>query len=140
MVFEHFEHKADIGVRGKGASVEKAFEETAKALTEIMVKIETVKPKEKRELWVNGTDEEVLLVAFLNELLFFKDKEQLVFSKFKVTIEKKAGQIRLKAMMFGEKINPKKHKIFTDAKAATYSELKVEKEGKVWTAQCIVDV
>ncbi|MCX6803726.1 MAG: archease, partial [Candidatus Diapherotrites archaeon] len=115
-------------------------EETAKALTEIMVKIETVKPKEKRELWVNGTDEEVLLVAFLNELLFFKDKEQLVFSKFKVTIEKKAGQIRLKAMMFGEKINPKKHKIFTDAKAATYSELKVEKEGKVWTAQCIVDV
>jgi SHS2 domain-containing protein len=144
--FEHFEHRADIGVRGIGKTVENAFEECARGMYEVMADVNSIEPKKAHVLTVKSADKQGLLVAFLNELLFIKDTKKMIYSKIRVNIStirndaKDAEEWELKATVFGEKIDQIKHKIKVDAKAATYSELKVEKEGDKWIAQCIIDV
>ncbi|VVB76325.1 Protein archease [uncultured archaeon] len=139
-MYSTFENKADIGVRGKGTSLNTAFSECAKAMTSIMASLKKIAPKKKIVLEVKASDTQALLVAFLNELLFIKDAKQMIFSKFEVAVEADEHGAQLKAICFGEKINSKRHELMTEVKAATYSQLKVAKKGKEWVAQCIVDV
>ena len=139
-MFETFEHRADIGVRGKSKSIEGAFEECAKALTSIMANPEKIEPLKSHVINLSADDKGALLVAFLNELLFLKDTKKMLYAKFRLTIGEKLGAVELKAVCFGEKINPEKHELTTDAKAATYTELLVKKQGEDWIAQCIIDV
>ncbi|MEK6958901.1 MAG: archease [archaeon] len=142
-MFELFEHKADIGVRGIGVTREEAFEECGHALFEAMVNTKRVEPIKSAKFKASGTDLGALLVAYLNELLFLKDTKKMVYSKFRLKItELTEGKgYALEGVVFGEKFDSKKHAPKTDAKAATYSQLLVEKQqdGK-WVAQCIIDV
>jgi len=139
-LFENFEHKADIGARGKGKTMNEAFEECAKATISIMTDLHKIEPKKSHVISLKAKDEEALLVLFLNELLFLKDKKKMIYSQFRVTTKKIESGLEMKAVVFGEKINSKIHEFKVDAKAATYSELKVAQEGKEWIAQCIIDV
>jgi len=146
---EHFEHQADVGVRGTGITLSQAFEECAVALTEIIVDTRTIQPKKSHVLELNGTDNGALLVSFLNELLFIKDKKKMFYSKFRIKLGKEnivdsSGNVKemvtLKATCFGEKINRNKHALRTDPKAATYSELFAGEKNGQFIAQCVVDV
>lgn len=146
---EHFEHKADIGIRGTGNTLNQAFEKCAIALTQIIADTNTIQPKKSHIIELTGTDNGALLVSFLNELLFIKDKKKMFYSKFRVklgkeTIVDEKGNVKemvtLKATCFGEKINRNKHALRTDPKAATYSELFAGEKNGTFIAQCVVDV
>ena len=148
-MFEHFEHKADVGVRGKGHTLDSAFEECALAMTEVFIDSTTINPKKAHKLELDSTDNAALLVSFLNELLFIKDSKKMIYSKFRVKLgkENKVDEnggvkevVTLKATLFGEKINSNKHTFRTDVKAATYSELFAGEKNNEFIAQCIVDV
>jgi SHS2 domain-containing protein len=139
--FETFEHKADIGVRGFGATVEEAFENGAKAMFSVMVDIERVERRKEIKVACEAPDEELLFVEWLNALLAQKDVEEMTFSDFKVKrIRKEGVRYVLEGSAFGEVFDSQKHRADVEVKAATYSQLKVFKEGTTWTAQCIVDV
>ncbi len=140
MTFEHFEHKADIGVRGFGSTMEEAFGETAKAMTDVITELRSVGTDKKEVIEASATDEGALLVAFLNQLLYVKDTKKLIFSNFVIHISKEKERFVLRAKAAGTIIDNKKHSFKVDVKAATYSELKVKKENNKWVAQCIVDV
>ncbi len=138
MAFETFEHTADVGVRGIGKSFEEALQEAAKALFSVMINLNKVKPSKsvKVEVNIKGLDKSQILVEWLNRLVAERDISNMVFSKFKVQIK---GN-KLIGTAWGEKFNPKKHESEVEVKAATYSQLKVEKKNNKWIAQCIVDV
>ena len=127
MVYEYFEHQADIGIIGIGNSLEEAFEEAAKAMIQIMADINTIEDKEKYDIFIKAKDKEELFIEWLNEILGQMDLNGVLFSKFKIEIKKNKEYI-LKGKAFGEKIDPKKHHLKTEAKAASYSQLKVEKK------------
>ena len=55
-MFETFEHRADIGVRGKSKSIEGAFEECAKALTSIMANPEKIEPLKSHVINLSADD------------------------------------------------------------------------------------
>jgi SHS2 domain-containing protein len=137
-MFEHFEHRADIGVRGFGATLAEAFQETAKAMFAVMGKIESVNKKKKVKIFCNADDEAGLLIEFLNALLAQADIEKMFFSDFQVKI-KKGKKYELTGYAIGEKRDVDKHCLKLEVKAATYSQLKVEKK-EGFMAQCIVDV
>ncbi|MEI7961981.1 MAG: archease [archaeon] len=139
-MFEHFEHKADIGIRGYGATMDEAFAEAAKAMTDVIVDVRSVGKDKKEVIEVIAADEGALLTTFLNQLLFIKDTKKLIFATFVVTILKKGDKLFLRAKVAGATLDPKRHNFKVDVKAATYSELKVAKQGARWVAQCIVDV
>ncbi|MCX6801787.1 MAG: archease [Candidatus Diapherotrites archaeon] len=139
-MFELFEHKADVGVRGFGKTLEEAFQECAKAMFGVMADLSKVKAKESVEVHIEARNEEELLLGWLNELLFEKGAREMLFSDFKVKIAKGKESWALQGTAKGEKMNPEKHGMKTEVKGASYSGLKVVKEKGKFLAQCIVDV
>ncbi len=139
--WEHYEHTADIGIRGYGRTLEESFENVAIALFDVMVDVRKVEPKEVREIEVSGKDLYALLYNFLEELLILHDTEGLVFSDFEVKIEKTEEGYKLKAKAYGEPLDYEKHEPKEEVKAITYHDMKIEQlEEGTWIAQLVPDL
>lgn len=135
--WEHFPHEADIGVRGVGATPEQAFEQAALALTAVIVDPAAVAQKEVLRLSCVAPDPELLLVDWLNTLIYEMATRNMLFSRFEVRLE---GE-HLSARVWGEALDAGRHHPAVEAKGATYTALKVahQPDGG-WLAQCVVDV
>lgn len=138
--FEYFDHPADVGIIGFGGSLEEAFEEGAKAMFQVMAEIDRVEPMAPKEVEVDASDEESLLIRWLNALLALKDLEHMFFSDFKVKIRHLHDALVLKGVALGETIDIQKHYPKVEVKAATYSQLRVERSESMFRVQCVVDV
>ncbi len=139
-MFELFEHQADVGIRGIGNSLKGAFEEAGKALFSVMTDLKSVEGLKKVQFSAVGVDRENLFINYLNELIYLKDADNMLFSSFKIAeMEKKGTSWYLKGEAFGEKIS-KKFPLKTDVKAASYSQLIVGKKDDKFIVQCIVDI
>jgi len=134
--WEHFEHKADIGVRGIGNTQAEAFEQAALAMSAIVTDLSHIEPKQAIDVACEDPDQELLLVDWLNALIFETATRKILFSRFEVNIED--GQLTARA--WGELIDIARHQPAVEIKGATYTELKVYQEQDKWVAQCVVDV
>lgn len=135
--WEHFDHGADIGVRGHGPSKEAAFEEAARALTAVVADVDAVRPNSQVMLDCRGADDGALLVAWLNAVVYAMATRRMLFSRFEVRFE---GD-RLYGSAWGESIDRERHQPAVEVKGATYTALAVERgAGGDWTARCVVDV
>ncbi len=135
--WEHFAHGADVGVRGVGASREAAFEQAAVALTAVVVEPQGLTPSEPVTISCEAPDDELLLVDWLNALVFQMATRRLLFGRFEVRID---GH-RLHARAWGEPIDVARHQPAVEVKGATLTCLRVGQEpGGAWVAQCVVDV
>ena len=135
--WEHFAHPADMGVRGLGVTRQEAYVQAALGLTALTVDLDTIEPCTRVTVTCNEANPELLLVAWLNAILFEMGTRHMVFARFNIVLEP-AG---LEAELWGEVLNPVKHRLGTEVKAATYAALRVEQEpAGQWMAQCIVDM
>ncbi|ENN95869.1 hypothetical protein J422_05464 [Methanocaldococcus villosus KIN24-T80] len=137
-MFDYFETTADIGVIAKGKSLEEAFREAAKGLYNIMVDIDKVNKSEVVEIEVEGEDLEELLYNFLNELLFYTDTKNIVFSDFDICIRKN-NKYYLNCKAYGEKIK-REHNIKEEVKAVTYHKMEIKKDSDGYKIRYIVDL
>jgi len=137
MRWEHFHHGADWGVRGIGASQAEAFAGAALALTAVLIEPERLDADETTQIACEAPDDELLLVAWLSELVYQMDVARRLFARFTLVIEKH----RLHAKAWFETMDLSKHDLAVDVKGVTYTELKVyQDEAGDWVAQCVVDV
>lgn len=134
--FENFEHDADVGVRGRGATVAEAFANAARALTAVMTDPAAVRESVSLEIACEAGDPESLLYDWLNALVFEMSTRSLVFARCEVEIE---GE-RLRARAFGEPVEVARHHPAVEVKGATWTSLRVAREGNGWIAECVVDV
>jgi SHS2 domain-containing protein len=134
--WEHFEHGADVGVRGFGASKAEAFEQAALALTAVIAEPATVEAREAVAIECEAPDEELLLAEWLNALIYEMATRKMLFSRFAVRIH----GTRLSAEARGEPVDVARHHPAVEAKGATYTALRVAREGGEWVAQTVVDV
>jgi tRNA nucleotidyltransferase (CCA-adding enzyme) len=135
--WEHFAHEADIGVRGIGASKEDAFEQAALALTAVIIDPHLLKPQEHVEIACEAPDDELLLVDWLNALVYETATRRLLFGRFEVHLD----DHQLRGLAWGEPIDVQKHEPAVEVKGATLTCLRVGREpGGAWVAQCVVDV
>lgn len=134
--WEHFYHVADIGVRGYGASVEEAFAQTALALTAVIADPDTISPETLVAVKCEAPDRELLLVDWLNAIIYEMATRGMLFSRFAVRF---AGD-HLEGEAWGEAVEVARHRPAVEVKGATYTCLKVAEEGGRWVAQCVVDV
>jgi SHS2 domain-containing protein len=141
MEFEHFEHGADVGVRGFGATPAEAFEGAARALFLLLCEDPSeVRGQIEEPISCDGANLEELLVAYLNELIFLSDSRGLVLGRFEVRIAAAPGGFRLSGRSWGEPFDRERHKFTVQPKGATFTALRVAQEGQGWVAQCVVDV
>lgn len=134
--WEHYEHGADIGVRGFGASKGEAFEQAALALTAVIAEPAAVRPLERVALECEAPDDELLFAEWLNALVYEMATRRMLFSRFAVRL---AGT-RLAAEAWGEPVDTARHHPVVEVKGATYTSLRVAPEGGQWVAQTVVDV
>lgn len=135
--WEHFYHMADIGVRGRGKTLAQAFEQVAIAMTAVVTEPERIQPLQAIDVSCDAPDQELLLVDWLNALVYEMATRKMLFSRFEVTVQEQ----QLTARAWGEKIDIARHEPTVEIKGATYTELKVAQltDGS-WMAQCVVDV
>lgn len=135
--WEHFPHEADVGVRGLGSTLAEAYEQAALAMTAAITEIPLVEPKTMIQLACAAPDAELLLVDWLNALVYEMATRRMLFSRFEVQLL----DDHLTAKVWGEAIDVVRHRPATEVKGATYTELKVvEQPDGSWLAQCVVDV
>jgi SHS2 domain-containing protein len=135
--WEHFEHGADIGVRGYGDSLEKAFEQTGLALTAVVTDPDNVECEQTVSVQCEAPDDELLLADWLNAIIYEMAIRNMLFSRFQVSIKNHV----LQAILCGEIVNTQRHKPAVEIKGATYTALQVacNQQGN-WRVQCVVDV
>lgn len=135
--WEHFDHMADMGVRGVGPTLEAAFEEAALALTATITDPALVRAEILFEVDCRSDDEELLLVDWLNSLICEMSAHRMIFSRFAVAF----SDGRLHGQAWGEHADPMRHHPAVEVKGATLTELKVARNADgLWIAQCVVDV
>ena len=134
--WEHFPHDADVGIRGRGASLAEAFEQAALALTGIVTDAD-IAAETQVEVVCEAPDVEVLLVEWLNAIIYEMAVRNMIFGRYKVTL----SDTRLKGTMWGETVDQAKHAPACEPKGATFTALRVAKEPDgTWSAGCIIDV
>jgi SHS2 domain-containing protein len=86
MVWEHFPHGADIGVRGIGATRSQAFEQAALALTAVIADPAWVAADMMVEIRCEAPDHELLFADWLNALIFEMAARKMLFGRFAVSM------------------------------------------------------
>lgn len=134
--WEDFPHGADVGVRGRGRTLEQAFEQAALALTGVLTNAD-IENQTAVEVECDGPDVEVLLVEWLNAIIYEMAVRNMIFGAFKVTL----SGLHLRATMWGEPVDQTKHMPACEPKGATFTSLRVAQEPDgTWSAACIIDV
>jgi SHS2 domain-containing protein len=130
---------ADIAFEAKGSNVNEVFEACGEAVIDSMVEVESVDCKKNFEFEVKAKDLEKLLYDFLEEIVYLKDAEAVIFKECKINVFENNG-FEAKVLLKGEEIDIKKHKLKVDVKAVTLHKFSLKKEGEGYIARVILDV
>lgn len=136
MAWEHFPHEADIGVVGRGATRAEAFRQAAVALTAVITDPAGVMRTEAVPIACRAASDELLLLEWLNTLIYEMAVRRMVFGDFDVEI----ADGTLTATAHGEPVDVERHEPAVEVKGATFTALEVREEPGGWRAQCVVDV
>ncbi|MGZ8160382.1 MAG: archease [Methylobacter sp.] len=135
--WEHFEHDADIGIRGVASTLEQAFEQAAIAMTAVVTNPDLITDSKTITIQCEAPDSELLLVSWINELVYKMAVRGLLFNHYQVVIDNG----KLSATAFGEAVDRQKHQPAVEIKGATFTGLHVYQQADgAWVAQCVVDV
>ena len=134
--WELFPHGADVGVRGWGPTTETAFEQAALALMHVVTDV-TISERSLVEVRCEAPDIELLLVEWLNAIIYEMAVRGMMFGRFEVDMR----DTRLQGRMWGEPVDQARHSPACEPKGATYTALRVARSADgTWSAACIVDV
>lgn len=127
-----------MGVRGVGRTPAEAFEQAAVALTAILCDPAIVRPEGEIPIRCANPDREILLVDWLNAIVYEMATRRMIFSRYHVEI---ADDGSLTATAAGETVEVSRHSPAVEVKGATLTELAVRRrDDGLWVAQCVVDV
>jgi SHS2 domain-containing protein len=132
MGFEEISHTADWSARVWAPDLPSLFTEAARAMNSLSGAVTGNGPRVTRTFEAEGPDVESLLVAFLSELVYYQEQENLAFDVFDLRV---AGRW-LKVALEGAKVESVDKAI----KAVTYHNLKIEKTKDGFEVTIVFDV
>ena len=131
---------SDLSFEACGETLEALFAAAAEALLAATVADPGAVVARVREgVSLAEPDLELLLLRFLNELVFQRDARRLLLRSERLAIARD-GEARLEGALVGERIDPARHHLEADVKAATASGLRVTRAGPGWQASVTLDV
>jgi SHS2 domain-containing protein len=132
---------ADVAFEAWGETLEEMFISSAAALLRTMADDpERVARRQKLSIRLEHEELDLLLLSFLQELIFYKDARRLLLHADTVTIEKRQDIFCLEAALSGEEIDSDRHRLLVDVKAATLHRLQVVFRDCLWKAVVVLDV
>jgi SHS2 domain-containing protein len=131
---------SDLSFVARASTVEGAFAAAARALLAATLDDpESVARRETRSLSLEEPNLELLLLRFLNELVYLRDAEELLLHPQRIRVWSD-GSARLQAELAGERIDFRRHRLAAEVKAATAHELHLAPSAGGWTATVTLDV
>jgi tRNA nucleotidyltransferase (CCA-adding enzyme) len=135
--WEHFAHEADIGLRATGPDKATVFAMMARAMTAAITDPERIEARDAIAIECAAPSDEVLLVDWLNALVFEMATRKMLFGEFEVGIEN--GQLH--GVARGENVDIERHAPAVEVKGATFTSLELKQNAQgAWSAQCVIDV
>jgi SHS2 domain-containing protein len=132
---------ADIAFRAWGNDLEALFKAAGDATLNVMIEdLDSIELKETRTFSLENDELDLLLFNFLQELVYYKDSEQLLLRAQQIQIEEKDGLHQLSSVTKGEVIDRDRHEQRVDVKAVTLHRFQLEKTEDGWTAMVILDI
>ncbi len=132
---------SDLSFVARGETLPAVFSAAAAALLDAtMEEPETLGEAERRQLELVEPDLELLLLRFLNELVYLRDAEALLLRPRALRVEEAPGSAWLTAELAGERIDPTRHRLAADVKAATAHGLALARAEGGYRATVTLDV
>ena len=130
----------DLSFVARGATAEAALAAAAEALLAATLEDPaSLEARETRDLRLEETDADLLLLRLLNELIYLRDAEQLLLRPATLRLIRD-GALRLDARLEGERVDPTRHTLLSDVKAATAHGLAFHEKPGGWEARATLDV
>lgn len=131
----YFEHDADIGIIGRGVTIEQSFEAAARAMFAIITNLDAVEPSTVVTIEFEESDTELALVTWLNLILGKAREFGMVFNYFHLEHSNDHWQGELRGEPWRNELERG-----TEVKGATLTMLSVKQTGGFWEARCVIDV
>ncbi len=131
--YQVLEHTADLAIKASGKTLEKLFSNLAYGLCEVMSgkRLLEFEPEITRKIEVSGEDKEVLVINFLNEILYLSDIHSEIYLDFSIKIKNKTLECEVKGIKLPKSL---------EVKAATFHDLKIKKENSNYETTIIFDI
>ncbi len=139
--FEIIDHTADVGIKAHGSTLTELFENAARGMFAVIT-CEGANPQgsqvEKNiEINKDAGELEDMLVSWLSELLYIFNREKICFNSFKIA---GLNNNSLKAEAGGVNIDLYQSDLYTEIKAVTFHNLKIEEDVEGFSCTIIFDV
>lgn len=132
---------ADIAFQAYGNTIEELFSSAWQALLEVMVNNSgRIKKRIIRNIRLERSSLEMLLLAFLQECLFYKDAQQLFLLVENIVVTQRDDEYILNAILKGEPLNKRKHRVGVDVKAVTLYKYNLKQTNQGWETTVVLDV
>lgn len=106
-------------------------------MTAVVSDLDSIEPNEPIAVACSAPDDELLLVDWLNAVIYEMATRRMLFSQFDIRV----AEHSLDGRIWGEKVSIDKHKPSVEIKGATYTNLSVGRPSNdQWIAECVVDV
>ncbi|MFL7871723.1 MAG: archease [Anaerolineales bacterium] len=132
MGFEEIPHTADWSIRVWADDLEGLLAESARGMNWLAGAELTDKPRITKTVEAEGEDGESLLVAFLSELVYYAEQDNLGFDDFDIQI----NNGRLKAELGGAPLKSLNKAI----KAVTWHKLEIKETARGLEVEIVFDV
>ena len=133
--YDYFDHEADIGIIGRGDSIEESFVQAARAVFAYMADRNKVQSKQMVNIKFVESDNEFALVEWLNALLGEARQHGLIFSQFSLKRENDHWTGQAQGEPWRDTLDRG-----TEVKGATLTMLSVKHTQNTWESRCVVDV
>lgn len=136
-------HTADVVLEARGPTREVALARLGTALSAVATGAEDPRrfvPDEEMAVSVEAPDDEALVVAWLSELLWRLESEDLLWLSGGVELSGAPDALHLTALGNAARYDPKKHGQGTEIKAITYHGLRFERDGAEWVVDVLIDI
>lgn len=132
---------ADVAFEAWGETREEMFSASADALMNVMVAdLSSIRQEVSVEFSLENAELDLLLFAFLNEFIFYKDARLLLLRVKSLTIDRSDGSFTLRAEASGERLDPSRHSLIVDVKAVTLHRFQVEETSRGWETTVVLDI
>ena len=132
---------ADIAFEATGRDLAELFRDAADATVNVMIdNLDGIQPRDARRIELSNDQIDMLLFDFLQELIYFKDAEQLLLRTRAAQIDQRDGTYFLKAKAAGERLDPQRHHQRADVKAVTLHGFSVKNVEGDWIARVLLDI
>ncbi len=130
---------ADCAVDVAGEDLDDLFATAARALADLMADPSTVATTVDRTVTLEAPSLDLLLYDWLAELIYLKDREEIIFTAAEVRVEE-GVPCRLEARLRGGLIDRARTALRADAKAVTFHQFALERGPRGWRARVVIDI